>query len=127
MQALIRLALCKQAELLDWLVREKPGVLADVAELEPRGVRVDTVADTSQAARHDFVPLAGRGDVDAQQHGSRAQRAGARPGRRDRQRNRLLTEELVAVALDLADQALAFLDRHVGREEPFLAAREQAA
>jgi hypothetical protein len=35
MQALIRLALREQAELLDRVVRKKPGVLADVAELEP--------------------------------------------------------------------------------------------
>jgi hypothetical protein len=38
-----------------------------------------------------------------------------------------LTDELVAVALDLVDQTLAVLDRHVGREETFLAARKQAA
>ena len=71
-QTLTRLTLREQAELLDGLIREHPGVLADVAELEPRRVRVDAVGDAREAARHDLVALARRRDVDAQQHRRRA-------------------------------------------------------
>ena len=39
-QALVRLALREQAELLDRLIRKHPGVLADVAGLEPRRARI---------------------------------------------------------------------------------------
>src|SRR5262245_44665673 len=49
MQPLARLPLREKTELLDGLIREHPGVLADVSKLEPLRVRVDAVADARKA------------------------------------------------------------------------------
>jgi hypothetical protein len=126
-QALAGLPLREQTELLDGLIRQHPRVFADVAELEPRRMRIRAVGDPREAARHHLVTLARRRDIDPQQHRRCPQRARARPRRRQRQRQRLLADELVTVTLDLADQAGTFLCRHARREQPLLAAREQAA
>ena len=95
MQALTRLTLREQAELLHGLVREHPGVLADVAGFEPWRARVVAGGDTREPARHHLVALVGRGDVDAQRDGRGLQRARAGPDRRGRQRGRFLADEVV--------------------------------
>ena len=43
-QSLVRLPLREQAELLDGLIRQDPGVLAHVAGLEPRRARIEPTA-----------------------------------------------------------------------------------
>ena len=124
-QALIRLALREQAELLHRLIGQHPGVLAHVAGFEPRRTRIGPDRDPRQPPRHHLVAVLGGGHVDAQGDRCGLEAARTGPGRRHRQRRGLLTDEIVTAALDLTNQALALLCRRVGHDEAALPRREQ--